>query len=99
MNTCKMLKTLGNDTRLNILSWLREPARHFESDQCDVSRDGVCVGLIEKKAGVSQSTVSHYLKQLEEAGFVTMERRGQWTYCRRNESAIKAFITSLSETL
>ncbi|WP_445282681.1 ArsR/SmtB family transcription factor [Streptomyces sp. DSM 118148] len=30
--------------------------------------------------GVSQSTVSHHLKKLREAGLLTSERRGTWVY-------------------
>ncbi len=55
----------------------------------------VCVGLIEEKIGLSQSTVSQYLMLLQQAALITTERRGQWTYCKRNEKAIKELVKHL----
>jgi ArsR family transcriptional regulator len=57
------------------------------------------VGLIEKKVGLSQSTVSQYLMQLQQAGLITMHRKGQWTYCKLNEDVIQAFISQLGKEL
>lgn len=48
MNRLIVLKALSNKNRLQILEWLKEPSKHFTSSHCDVSTDGVCVGLIEK---------------------------------------------------
>jgi ArsR family transcriptional regulator len=97
MNMMIILKALANDKRLKILHWLKEPKKHFTSTHCDIAKDGVCVGLIEKKSGLSQSTVSQYLVLLQRAGLITMERRGQWTYCKRNEETIKEFIKKLAD--
>ena len=99
MNITNVLKALANEKRFQILEWLKEPAKHFTSPHCDVSKDGVCVGLIEEKIGLSQSTVSQYLLQLKQAGLITMERRGQWTYCRLNKEFIAEFNHALSEAL
>ncbi len=99
MNMHNVLKALSNEKRLKILEWLKEPAKNFSSPHCDVQKDGVCVGLIEQKAGLSQSTVSQYLLQLQQAELITMERRGQWTYCKLNKKFIKQFITQLNKVL
>lgn len=99
MNILNVLKALSNDKRLKILEWLTEPSKHFTSTHCDVNKDGVCIGLIEQKAGLSQSTVSQYLLQLQQAGLVTTERQRQWTYCKLNKKFIKQFITELKKTL
>lgn len=97
MNMLTVLKALANDKRLKILFWLKEPKKHFSSQHCDVEKDGVCVGLIEEKIGLSQSTVSQYLMLLQQAGLITTERRGQWTYCKRNEKAIQLLIKKFQE--
>lgn len=97
MDILLVLKALGNDKRLKILHWLKEPKKNFTSIHCDLEKDGVCVGLIEKKIGLSQSTVSQYLMLLHQAGLVTMERKGQWTYCKRNEKKIKEALQKLEE--
>ncbi len=99
MNMAAVLKALANERRLQILKWLKHPAKHFKSDRCDVTKDGVCVGLIEKKIALSQSTVSQYLIQLNQVGLITMERRGQWTYCKLNKKFIEEFNKALKRTL
>jgi DNA-binding transcriptional ArsR family regulator len=99
MNTLNVLKAIANENRLKILEWLKEPGEHFTSSHCDVSKEGVCVGLIEQKTGLSQSTVSQYLLQLQQAGLIIMERRGQWTYCKLNKPFIKEFMTQLKNIL
>jgi ArsR family transcriptional regulator len=97
MNMTAVLKALSNDKRLQILKWLKEPKKNFKSLHCNVETDGVCVGLIEEKIGLSQSTVSQYLMLLQQAGLITTERRGQWTFCKRNEKTIKELIKKLGE--
>lgn len=99
MNTLNVLKALANDKRLKILEWLKDPREHFPFATCDVVKEGVCVGHIERKSGLSQSTVSQYLLQLYNAQLITMERRGQWTYCKLNKAFIKDFVNHLSKTL
>jgi ArsR family transcriptional regulator len=91
------LKALSNDKRLQILEWLAEPCKHFSSDHCDIEEEGVCVGLIEKKIGLSQSTVSQYLQLLQQADLITTIRKGQWTYCKINKKSIRAFINELKK--
>lgn len=97
MNIITVLKAISNEKRLKILQWLKEPKKNFTSTHCDVEKDGVCVGLIENKIGLSQSTVSQYLMLLQQAGLITMVRRGQWTYCKRNEKAMKELMKQLKD--
>ena len=60
---------------------------------------GVCVGLLQQKAGTSASTMSVHLAILQRAGFVVSTRRGQWTYYRRDEARIRAFCERLHHDL
>ena len=89
METKNIFKVLANETRLEILHWLKEPEKNFPPNhqEVDMHSIGVCVGLIQKKSGLAQSTISHYLSMLESAGLVISSRQGQWTYYRRNEPA------------
>lgn len=93
MDKVKIFKALGNETRLNILKWLKNPKENFEPQihlcVMDNFQSGVCVGSIRKKAELSQSTISGFLSILEEAGLVESRNIGQYTYFRRNEAAIK----------
>ncbi|ASC71469.1 Transcriptional regulator [Halomicronema hongdechloris C2206] len=89
MDTKDIFKVLANDTRLRILQWLKDPKAHFPNAENGVNEtEGVCVGLIQKKSGLAQSTISHYLVMLEEAGLVKSTRQGQHTYYRRNNTAL-----------
>lgn len=91
-----LFKALSNKTRLQILNWLKDPKTHFP-DQGETAFDaGVCVGQIQKKAGLTQSTVSEYLAILQRAGLVNSTRIGQWTYYQRNEPAFKALSDLIS---
>jgi len=95
MNKIDIFKALSNETRLNILSWLKAPAKHFPDwDKGDIER-GVCCGFIQKKAGLSQSTISNYLSLLEKSNLLIATRYKQWTYYKRNEAFIKSFCKDL----
>ncbi|OBS08481.1 ArsR/SmtB family transcription factor [Acidihalobacter prosperus] len=87
-----IFKALSNASRLQILELLKEPDRHFAGHEAmsRVHEYGVCVGAIQEKLGLSQSTVSSYLSLLQRAGLVEARRVGAWTYYRRNESTLHA---------
>jgi DNA-binding transcriptional ArsR family regulator len=90
MDQVEIFKALSNKTRLQILGWLKNPEQHFSEEHCTGA--GVCVGSIQEKAGLTQSTVSEYLTILKRAGLVEATRTGQWTYYKRNEEAFDALI-------
>lgn len=90
MDEVDIFKALSNKTRLQILNWLKAPQQNFPEQASNGFADGVCVGQIQKKAGLTQSTVSEYLSTLQRAGLVKSTRVGQWTYYQRNEEAFEA---------
>ncbi|MEO6349123.1 MAG: metalloregulator ArsR/SmtB family transcription factor [Candidatus Limnocylindrales bacterium] len=51
----------------------------------------VCACDFAADAEVSQPTISHHLRVLREAGWVTTERRGTWIYYSINPDAMKRF--------
>ena len=84
------LRALGNDRRLQILEWLKDPEAHFPPQvDGDLVRDGVCGVLIADKLGLSQPTVSEHLKVLAQAGLVRPKRIKQWTFYKRDEPRIR----------
>ncbi|WP_316821005.1 metalloregulator ArsR/SmtB family transcription factor [Pedobacter gandavensis] len=87
MKQLEIFKALSNKTRLEILLWLKDPETSFPDQIYSGFEFGVCVGQIQLKAGLTQSTVSEYLSILQRAGLVTSTRVGQWTYYKRNEEA------------
>lgn len=86
------LKALDNPTRLAILGWLKDPRRNFPEQEVDPELVGVCVSIIQERAGLSQSTVSQYLASLQRSQLVTSQRIGPWTYYKRHEQNISAFL-------
>ena len=98
MDQLEIFKALSNQTRLLILQWLKEPEKHFPT-QGDNFEPGVCVGQIQKKAGLTQSTISEYLSILQRAGLIESTRIGQWTYYKRNAKAIDALAQLIEKEL
>ncbi|SDE92233.1 ArsR family transcriptional regulator [Bhargavaea beijingensis] len=60
------MKAAGDGTRLKILQQLTEGE--------------VCVCDLTPLVGLTQPAVSQHLKRLKEAGIVTGEKRGRWTF-------------------
>jgi DNA-binding transcriptional ArsR family regulator len=100
MDLLEIFKALSNRTRLQILKGLKDPANNFPAqDEGDVLIEGVCVSSIQEGVGLSQSTVSDYLATLQKAGLVEVRRIGQWTYYKRNETAIAALAELIGKDL
>jgi ArsR family transcriptional regulator len=83
------LRAMANDRRLLILSWLKDPRKHFpEQSDGDLVDDGVCGVFIADKLGLSQPTVSEHLRVLSQAGLLRGKRIKQWTFYKRDEKRI-----------
>lgn len=81
----RRLKAIADPHRLRLLSLLM------------ASPDGqACTCDLTEALDLSQPTVTHHLKRLHEAGLVTAERRGVWTYYRVACSALRE-VTALLE--
>lgn len=73
------LKVLADPARLRLLSLIQaQPAGE------------ACVCHLTGPLGLSQPTVSHHLKVLRQAGFVTRDQRGSWAYYRVVPEALAA---------
>lgn len=100
MSIVDALKALGNDRRLQILEWLKDPRAHFrEQVDGDLVDDGVCGLLIAEKLAVSQPTLSEHMRILVQADLVTAKRIKQWTFYRRNEPAIASLKQAFTATV
>ncbi len=86
------LKVLADPTRLKILDFLLEPVQ-----SCCSRDDGVCGCDLETFLGLTQPTVSHHMKQLVEAGFVSAEKRGRWVYYELAPEAFTEVISALTD--
>lgn len=100
MDQVLVFKALANKSRLEILQWMKHPQQHFGPCPTGGPRGKlVCVGEIQEKLGLSQSTASHYLAILMKAGLVIPRREGQWTFYERNEEALKEVGKFLKEEI
>ena len=77
----RRLKALADPARLRLLSILMT-APDGEACTCDLT----------EPLGLAQPTVTHHLKRLADAGLVTGERRGTWTYYRVQSAALDEVV-------
>lgn len=100
MDIITVSKALSNQTRLDILHWLKEPEAHFPPHkELGHFNFGVCGQFIQTKTGLSQSTISHYLNLMQQAGLLAATRIGKWTYYQRNEAALAQYRQLLDQVL
>ena len=84
-----VLKALANDSRLDILRWLKNPRANFPPQvDGDLVKDGVCGVFIAQKLGVGAPTASEHLRVLVQAGLIRGKRIKQWTFYKRDERRI-----------
>lgn len=96
----EQIKALSNDTRMQVMEWLKQPRGNFpHQDHEDPEGVGICMSHIQQKAELSASTASTHLAILQRAGFLTATRIGKWTYFRRNEKVIQSFAQRLQKDL
>ena len=79
----EILKSLGDENRLKILSHLSE--------------NELCVYEIMDKLDMSQSTVSHHLKILKNTELIKGRKAGKWVFYSINEDKAKDFHKILND--
>ena len=85
----RVIKALANDSRLEILRWLRDPRANFPPQvDGDLVKEGVCGISIARKLGVGQPTASEHLRILVQAGLIRAKKIKQWTFYQRDERRI-----------
>lgn len=89
VDVVEVAKALASPTRVNILSWLKDPDAHFVSRRAgDLGPAGVCASLIAEKAGISAPTASRHLDVLRRAGLIESERIAGWHFHRRDPAGL-----------
>jgi ArsR family transcriptional regulator len=78
----RVMAALADPVRLRLLSLV-------------ASRPEVCSCELEAPLHRSQPTVSHHTKVLAEAGLISGERRGRWTWWHVNPEALRAIAQAL----
>ncbi|MDQ0579207.1 ArsR family transcriptional regulator [Streptomyces rishiriensis] len=84
-----MLRTPVSERRLDILEWLKEPARHFPPQRHgDLVEDGVTADVVAAKLGVCRQAAGTHLALLAGVGLLRAKRIRRRTYYRRDEMRI-----------
>jgi ArsR family transcriptional regulator, arsenate/arsenite/antimonite-responsive transcriptional repressor len=87
----RMFKALGDPVRLRLLSMI--------ASQGGAEGPGeVCVCDVLGAFDVQQSTISHHLRVLREAGLVDCQRRGTWVYYWVVPAALERLSALLEST-
>lgn len=83
LSLIRILKALGDETRLSIVNILRI--------------ENLCVCEIEAILQSSQSNVSRHLAKLRDAGIIYSEKKSQWVYYGINKEMVSkySFIKTL----
>jgi ArsR family transcriptional regulator, arsenate/arsenite/antimonite-responsive transcriptional repressor len=79
-----LAKALADPVRVRILDVLREHEHE------------VCQCQLQPLFDVSQPTLSHHLRKLEDAGLVSTERRGRWAWYSIEPDALEELRAWLS---
>jgi ArsR family transcriptional regulator len=80
----RILKALADPTRLRLVSMV---AAHDGGEAC------VCD--LTDPLGLTQPTISHHLKILVDAGILTRDKRGKWSYYALVPAALDALAAVL----
>ena len=85
LSLIRILKALGDETRLSIMNILRV--------------ENLCVCEIEAILQSSQSNVSRHLAKLRDAGIIYSEKKSQWVYYGIDQDIVNkySFIKTLLE--
>jgi len=92
LNITKIFKALSNEQRLKLFKMIYD----CQIEKCS-NKGSSCPKGLDKaftKAcdhlSIARSTISHHMKELENAGLISMTRNGQSFTCEINMDAIKA---------
>ncbi len=92
----KIFKALSNEQRLKLFLLLYENAKKSVSENNGSNGEECCELPGMEKAftvacqvmSISRSTVSHHFKELQNAGLIKYERKGQYYICHINMDTV-----------
>jgi ArsR family transcriptional regulator, arsenate/arsenite/antimonite-responsive transcriptional repressor len=65
----------------------------------DEGEEGICVCEFEEVFGMGQSKVSYHMKKLRDAGLVSEERRGKWSFYSLDREAARDLLADAENHL
>jgi ArsR family transcriptional regulator len=104
MQLAQAVKAMSDPARLEMIRLLADGREGSElPDLC--TRDvpgagtppGLCVCELQEQSGLGQSRASYHLRILREAGLVTEEVRGKWTFYDLDREAVANALRALQD--
>jgi ArsR family transcriptional regulator len=101
-----LAKALADPIRLRMLGLMAEgrgccglpdPASRGVPGATDPQ--GICVCEFQERFGLGQSKTSYHLRVLRDAGLVTEETRGKWTFYELDREAAEQALQAFRDTL
>ena len=74
---------------------LADPRRFEIFEEMAASADELACGRIVERFPVTQATISHHLKELNDAGLIEIRPEGQFRYCRARLDVLEEYIQEL----
>jgi ArsR family transcriptional regulator, arsenate/arsenite/antimonite-responsive transcriptional repressor len=75
---------------------LADPKRFEMLEKIGESKEAPTCSCVREWSGLSAATVSHHLKELENAGLIHMERDGKFAYITLRREVLRAYLRRLS---
>ena len=103
MNDKKLIEIMNvfaNPRRMKIVEWLKDPTNNFPVQRDgDLVNDGVCIGFLTKKLGISQPSVTLHMKRLESTGLVSSKQIKNWVFYKLDQSVLDEFLSVLAKKM
>jgi ArsR family transcriptional regulator len=87
---------LDSDQFGQISKALADPKRFEMLQRIAASKEAPTCSCVRDWLGLAPATVSHHLRELENAGLVTVERDGKFAYISLRRDVLDAYVNRLS---
>lgn len=93
------LDALADKSRFTMLQTMIKGSIATCCDRIEAFENGCCVADVVQLTGLSQPTVSHHLKVLEETSLIRKELRSPWTCYFPNLDGLTDLLDALNQEL
>lgn len=95
-NLALLFKTLSDENRLKIIGFVHKRNLRCVLNTKGQCEDQTCIKDLTKNLDISLPTVSHHVKELVNAGLLTIKKQGRWSYLTINPQRFKEILDFLS---
>lgn len=81
-------KALADKNRLKILLIIHKQECKCRKNKSS-RRNETCIKDLSKQLDITMPTISHHIKELVNADFITTKKNGRWVYCEINKEKFK----------